>query len=115
MVENPLIGKMRRQQVHTNELQCDIHCLGLSDDLKRCLSNHGEQVPYDVAPSQEDTDYSNGKVRRGRAVLCCLFSYGLFPKEPLLASAEDRADLRAEATLHSSHSQCYCHIMRAGL
>lgn len=62
MVENSLIGKMRRQQVHTNELQCDIHCLGLLDDLKRCLSNPGAQVPCDVAPSQEDTDCCDGKV-----------------------------------------------------
>lgn len=64
---------------------------------------------------RQDTDYWSGKVWRGRAVLYCLTSYRLLPKQSLLASVEDRTDLGAEAVWQSLHSPCYCHIMRAVL
>lgn len=58
----------------------------IDEDFKRYLSNCGEQIPYDVAPGQEGTDCLNGKEWRGRAVLCCFFSYRLFPKLAFLRS-----------------------------
>lgn len=66
------------------QIDCSVTFIALDckidEDLKRCLSNPGEQVPYDVAPSQEDTDYLNGKVWRGGAGLS--FSYRLSPNGP---------------------------------